>query len=541
MRNVRDYGRTLAAQRRLLIAALLAGALLGLAWQQRQWPVYRAEATLLLLPGAGAALSEDYAMLLQRQQLAATYAQLLSDWPVAEDVAHSLGLAGRAAWADLGVRIRVEPLRETYLLRLTVDSYDPNLTWDIARTVPEAFARRQAQDQAVRRAALQRSFGQQLRAAADDVAATQGSLALRTQAAADGGASDVQTWLLQQDLARYWLTYDYLLHSLEQARVGLLAGVAVSVVTPPRLPSAPLPLLSATGAAVWGMAAALLVVLAFVLLWQKLDDTIRHPDDLQATLDVPVLAALATMDGESPAQRVVMRHAPLSPATEGYRVLRTNLQFAAVARPLHTLLITSAGPAEGKSTTVANLALALAQAGRRVILVDADLRRPSQQRLFGKPNNQGLSAALLYPTLSPLAFVCDSGFGDLSLLLSGPLPPNPAELLASRRMQQIIAALCAAADVVIFDTPPTLVAADALILAAQMDGTILVTDQGRTRRVSAQQARERLVAVRARLLGAVLNRDSSQRGYYSPVYAEAPALIPPARRRRLWWRIKPVV
>ncbi|MFZ2615500.1 MAG: CpsD/CapB family tyrosine-protein kinase, partial [Anaerolineae bacterium] len=291
-----------------------------------------------------------------------------------------------------------------------------------------------------------------------------------------------------------------------------------------------------------GMTAGLLLALAVVLLLHQLDDTIRRLDDLQAALDVPALAALAALDGESPAQRVVMLHAPLSPAAEGYRVLRTNLQFSAVARPLHTLLITSAGPAEGKSTTAANLALALAQAGRRVILVDAVLRRPSQQRLFGKPNNQGLSAALLHPTLSPLAFVCDSGISGLGLLLAGPLPPNPAELLASRRMQQIVADLAAAADVVIFDTPPTLIAADALILAAQMDGTILVTDQGRTRRVFAQQALARLVAVRARLLGAVLNRDTSQRGYDSPVYAEAPApaLTSPARRR-LWWRIKPVV
>ena len=538
MPHLRDYVRTLAAQRWLLVMALLAGALLGLAWQQRQWPLYRAEATLLLQSGAGAALSEDYAMLLQRQHLAATYAQLLSDWPVAEDAAHSLGLAGSDAWADFGVRIRVEPVRDTSLLRLSVDSYDPNLAWDIARTLPEAFARLQAQAQAQRSAALQRSFDAQMQAAADDVAATQRSLAQVAPSAADSA----EARRLQQALQRDRLTFDLLLRSREQARVALLTPAGLMVISPPRRPHAPLPTLSPALAGLIGMTAGLLLALAVVLLLHQLDDTIRRLDDLQAALDVPALAALAALDGESPAQRVVMLHAPLSPAGEGYRVLRTNLQFSAVARPLHTLLITSAGPAEGKSTTAANLALALAQAGRRVILVDADLRRPSQHRLFGKPNNQGLSAALLHPTLSPLAFVCDSGVSGLGLLLAGPLPPNPAELLASRRMQQIIIALCAAADVVIFDTPPILAAADALILAAQMDGTILVTDQGRTRRVFAQQALARLVAVRARLLGAVLNRDSSPGGYDSPVYAEAaaPALTSPARRR-LWWRIKPVV
>ena len=516
MPQFHDYLRTLAAQRWLLVMAVLAGALLGLAWQQRQWPRYRAEATLLLQSGAGAALSEDYAMLLQRQHLAATYAQLLSDWPTAEDAAHSLGLAGRDAWADFGVRIRVEPLRDTSLLRLNVDSFDANLTWDIARTLPAAFARLQAQEQARRSAALQRSFDAQMQAAADDVAATQRSLAQVAPSAADSAEAQ----RLQQALQRDRLTFDLLLRGRERARSALLTSAGLTVVSAPRRPHAPLPMLSPALAGLIGMTAGLLLALAVVLLLHQLDDTIRRLDDLQAALDVPALAALAALDGESPAQRVVMRHAPLSPSAEGYRLLRTNLQFAAAAASLHTLLITSAGPAEGKSTTAANLAVALAQAGRRVILVDADLRRPSQQRLFGKPNNLGLSAALLHPTLSPLAFVCESGVSGLSLLLSGPLPPNPAELLASRRMQQLIADLAAAADVVIFDTPPALVAADALILAGRADGAILVTDQGRTRRVLARLALARLTAVRARILGAVLNRDAGQVAYYPPAYAE---------------------
>lgn len=511
MTQFRDYLRTLAAQRWLLVMVVLTGALLGLAWQRQQPSRYRAEATLLL-PAAGLGLGDDYAMLLQRQQLAATFAQLLSDWPAAEETALSLGLAGRHAWADFGVRIHVEPLRDTPLLRLRVDSFDANLAWDIARTLPAAFLRLQAQEQARRSAALQRSFDAQMQAAAGDVAATQRSLAQVAPSAADSAGAR----RLQQALQRDRLTFDLLLRGRQQTHVALLASTGLTVISPPRRPHVALPMLSPALAGLLGMAAGLLLALAVVLLLHHLDDTVRRLDDL----DVPALASLAALAGKSPAQRVVMRHAPLSPSAEGYRMLRTNLQFSAAAAALRTLLITSAGPAEGKSTTAANLAVALAQAGRRVILVDADLRRPSQHRLFGKPNNLGLSAALLRPGQPLLDFVCESGVSGLGLLLAGPLPSNPAELLASRRMQQLIADLAAAADVVIFDTPPALIAADALILAGRTDGTILVTDQGRTRLTLARLALARLTAVRARILGAVLNRDARQVAYYPPAYAE---------------------
>lgn len=206
-----------------------------------------------------------------------------------------------------------------------------------------------------------------------------------------------------------------------------------------------------------------------------------------------------------------------SPISEAYRTLRTNLDFAGLDRTLKTLVITSAGVSEGKSTTLANLAVVSAQAGRRVILVDADLRRPSLHQIFGLSNEAGLTtmmmddAALASPPLSK------TEVNGLSVLTSGPLPPNPAEVMGSRRMEEIIATLAERADQVLFDTPPVVAVTDAAVLATKVDGVVLVVSAGHTRRDHARTAVQRLQQINARLVGAVLTNvqvDSGLKGYY---------------------------
>ena len=206
-----------------------------------------------------------------------------------------------------------------------------------------------------------------------------------------------------------------------------------------------------------------------------------------------------------------------SPISEAYRTLRTNLDFAGLDRALKTLVITSAGMSEGKSTTLANLAIVSAQAGRRVILVDADLRRPSLHQIFGLANDAGLTtmmmddAALASPPLS------QTKVEGLSVLTSGPLPPNPAEVMGSRRMEEIIAALAERADQVLFDTPPVVAVTDAAVLATKVDGVLLVVSAGHTRRDHARAAIQRLQQINARLVGAVLTNvqvDTGLKEYY---------------------------
>ena len=209
---------------------------------------------------------------------------------------------------------------------------------------------------------------------------------------------------------------------------------------------------------------------------------------------------------------------PRSPVSEAYRTLRTNLEFFSLDEPVRTLVVTSPGAKDGKSTVLANLAVALAQGGKRVILVDCDLRRPTQHTLFGLDNATGLTTMMLDEAAQSKPPLRETSVDGLRVLTAGPLPPNPAELLGSRRMKETLAALLKKADVLLFDAPPVLAVTDALVLAVRTDGVLLVVKAGGTTREHVQQAKERLERVNARIVGAVLNNaptDAMLQGYYA--------------------------
>jgi capsular exopolysaccharide synthesis family protein len=211
---------------------------------------------------------------------------------------------------------------------------------------------------------------------------------------------------------------------------------------------------------------------------------------------------------------------PRSAAAEAYRALRTNIQFASPDKPLKTLLATSTSPEDGKSTTLANLAITLAETGARTLLVDCDLRRPAQHALFGLSNDIGLTSLMLGTpgTLTPDRLgVQATPVANLGVLTSGPVPPNPAELLASRRMAEILTTLAGLADYVLFDAPPIIAVTDAAILAPRVDGVLLIVRAGKTKRDLAIKARRLLEQVNAPLVGVVLNdatMDRNAYGYY---------------------------
>ncbi|HLN60790.1 MAG TPA: CpsD/CapB family tyrosine-protein kinase [Symbiobacteriaceae bacterium] len=216
-----------------------------------------------------------------------------------------------------------------------------------------------------------------------------------------------------------------------------------------------------------------------------------------------------------PAPAVVAQREPSSVVAEAFRVLRTNLQFLGLDEPLRSILLTSAAPGEGKSTTAANLGVAFAQAGTRVCLVDADLRRPMLAKLLGLENWAGLTTALIGQ--APLEeCVKKTPVEGLWLLPSGPVPPNPAELLGSERMAALLERLKAEYDLVLIDSPPVLAVTDAAVLAPRTDGVVLVIRAGRTDRRAVQRARTALETVHARVLGTVLGgvAQSEKEGYY---------------------------
>ncbi len=214
---------------------------------------------------------------------------------------------------------------------------------------------------------------------------------------------------------------------------------------------------------------------------------------------------------------LVLDH-PRSQVAEAYRNLRTNIQFYNVGEPMRRLLVTSAGPDEGKSTTSANLAITFAQANQRVVLIDADLRRPSLHRMFELSNLVGLTDVMV-GSVDLQEVLLPTAQNGLSVLPTGPIPPNPAEMLGSPRMSELLDQLNQLADFIIIDAPPILAVTDAAVLSSLVDGVILVAASGEVKRDMAQQAVSRLEAVKARMLGVVLNGvEDESSGYYSYYY-----------------------
>jgi capsular exopolysaccharide synthesis family protein len=207
---------------------------------------------------------------------------------------------------------------------------------------------------------------------------------------------------------------------------------------------------------------------------------------------------------------------PKSAAAEAYRTLRTNIQFAGVDQPCRTMVFTSAGPGEGKTTSVANFGIVAAEAGVKVCLVDSDLRRPALHRLFGLPNTRGLTSALI-ESLSLADVAQRIGTSSLSIVTSGPLPPNPAELVASKRMASVLQAE-SAFDLILCDSPPVISVADGIALAAQCDGVVLVVRAGMLAYDAVRRAVENIESVKGRILGVVLNSVNLRRDAYYTYY-----------------------
>ncbi|NLT41124.1 MAG: polysaccharide biosynthesis tyrosine autokinase [Anaerolineae bacterium] len=306
------------------------------------------------------------------------------------------------------------------------------------------------------------------------------------------------------------------------AAPGIIAPYAIALLDPAVVPVAPLPRPFGKNLAI-GLAASLLVGLALALIPESLDYTVATPEELEDVLGVTVLGAVARIGGrdtqDDPIEQLVARNYPRSPIAEAFRTLRTNIRFARPDMRRGCLLVTSAQPGEGKSLVSSNLAVAIAQEGRTAIIIDADLRRPTLHRFFGLPNRLGFTSLVMDETLTVDDALHDTDVPGLQVITSGPLPPNPLDMLASQRAQDLLAILRDRCDMLLLDSPPVLSVTDAMLLASHADAALLVTAARSTRRDLVLKAFETLKRSNIDIIGTVLNKvRQSELGYYYSHY-----------------------
>ena len=217
-------------------------------------------------------------------------------------------------------------------------------------------------------------------------------------------------------------------------------------------------------------------------------------------------------------RKLITKENPKSPTAEAYRTLRTNIQFSNIDKEIKTIVVTSSGPGEGKSTVTANYAVTLAQNEKKVLLIDADLRKPRAHTVFNVPNVNGLTNAVA-ESVDYKKIVQATGIEGLDILTSGPIPPNPSELLGSKKMKAFLESIKEDYDMIILDSPPVGLVTDAAVLSNAVDGTIIVCAVGQAIKEAASNAKELLDKVNANILGVVLNKiPLNDGGYYKYHY-----------------------
>jgi capsular exopolysaccharide synthesis family protein len=513
---------------RRLWLIILAIALVGgmtYALSVTSTPIYSASATLHIDFGADPR-TDPYTGLRTSEASAKTYVEMMKSVELLEEVVDKLALPFTPK--QLQASLDVQQIRDTQLIQVSVEDSNPARAAATANELAETLIERNKADQRARYEPDQAALDAEIADLEQKIEETQIAITalgdpLDPQNANMPEYVRMEQTRLQAELARYQTLYVMRLNSAEDLRLAAAryednvtlfaqAQVPASPVKPRILLNTVLGLISG---AVLGVSTAFLL--------EYLDDTIKTQEEVSSVLDLPTLGNVTRIPGiKELKDGLIALTEPRSPLVEGYRALRTNVQFSLVGNPSASILVTSAGPKEGKSTTLANLGTVMAQAGKTIILADTDLRRPTLHEFFEVPREPGLTDLLLEEEPEVGNYLRETKIEGLRLLPSGALPPNPSELLSSPQAARVLDDLKAQADVVLFDSPPVLAVTDATILSTKVRGVLLVLDAGTTRSDAAQQCREALKQVGTSILGVVLNRQKKGRGshYYYYYYSK---------------------
>ncbi len=486
-----------------MTAVIVTAIALGMS--ARQTPVYTATARLLIkqVPDVNHfPEAEDEASTVRSDPVAAG---------VIEDL--GLGLSEETLLANLSV---VTESPTSNVLVLSYNSTDPVEARDVANSFMDQYIEYRTQQLQGGTASQRRALQNQR----DQIERELSQVNIDLERASQRGDT-VEVSDLELDKIRLEGQLQAVLEEIRSLRVFVEIQVAEKqdIASVPTSPSAPNHLRNG----LLGALAGVMLGVGLAFLRERLDDRFRGRPDVERALGSPVLATVPrfSTSRNEPAAQLPSITDPKGAASEAYRNLRTGVQFISAQRELRTILVTSPSAHEGKTSTTANLGITLSQTGKRVVLVSCDLRRPQLEKTFGAESDVGLSSWLLGEIEDPATIVLEHPqLPNLSLVPAGPVPSNPAEVLTSPRLGDLVDHLEAMFDVILFDSPPALPVADAVILASYVDAVILVLDAGKTSRSAAVHAKEQLERVGAQIIGCVLNAfdPATTPYYYEPYY-----------------------
>jgi polysaccharide biosynthesis transport protein len=510
--ELRDYFRILSQRKWTAIFVLLLAVGGALALSYRQKPVYESEAQVLVPPPASG-VSTDTGQVIEGKANLETEAAIASSKVVAAPVATALGLdpADPRVIDKLLRSIKVAPSKAGDILLFRAEAGDPAE----AQAIAQQFALSYLDYRRDQNASTLQAQLTNLRAQQKDKQAELDALPPTDVNGQERASLLTEIGQLQGRITQL------------QNAVDGIKSTSGDVLTDAKIPGSPARPNHLRDGLLAGIV-GLLLGFGAAFLRDYVDDSLRGVEDVERQSGATLIGVIPHVIHDRPEDKrrgrssritreyLVADDDPKAPATEAYRTLRTNLLFMSATGPLRVLLVTSPLQGEGKTTTAANLAAVLSQAGQRVLLVGADLRRPALHKFFGMSNRVGLSSVLSGQAEITVA-VQDPGIRDLRVLPGGPVPPNPAELLGSPRMRKFLEDVKEVADWIVLDGPPVLGLADALVLSAVSDGSLMVVNEATNRRILAH-ARDQLAKVQTRAAGAVLNNFGPAFSYYYSDY-----------------------
>ena len=470
-------------------------------------PVYQGKTTVLV-DMASSNASVDYGLVLLNSQLTQTYSQMMIKSPVLDEVAAELGIP------EINPKtISAKPVSNTQLITIFSESRDPQLAADIANMIVTVFTDQISSLQSKRFSESEINLESQMTDIETKLKAANDQLATTTNTA--------EKDRLETMIANYSQTYAGLLQSYEQVRLAeAQTRSSIVQIEPAAIPEEPVRPNTLLNVAIAVLVSGIIAG-GVVVGVDLLNDTVKTPEEIAEKLGLSVLGVIThhSRNDDIP----ITEAQPLSPISEAFRTLRTNVKYAGAGleNPLRSIMITSAMASEGKTEVLVNLGVVLAQNRYRVLLMDADLRRPSLHRRLGLDNLVGLSQIFVHPELGMSYSLQPTRITGLTALTSGDTPPNPSELLGSLLMGSILEELKNTYDILLIDTPPALAVTDAAVLVPYVEGVILVVKPGNTNMATLRRLVNQFHQINANVLGVVLNDinlRSTSYGYYYKHY-----------------------